>query len=156
MLKYVDAQVVFREIPDEITLAISISNCPNNCDGCHSPHLKDDIGEPLNIEALHTMLFENKGITCICFMGGNSDMMYLETLCKYIKDNFPEIKTAWYSGRYEITYSLLDVLDYWKAGPYIKEKGGLDNPNTNQRLYKVKDRNREDITFKFWKNETKD
>ena len=28
MLKYVDSKVVFAEIPDEITLAINISNCP--------------------------------------------------------------------------------------------------------------------------------
>jgi anaerobic ribonucleoside-triphosphate reductase activating protein len=156
MFKYVEAQVVFREIPDEITLAISISNCPNNCEGCHSPHLKDDIGEPLNIEALHTMLFENKGITCICFMGGDFDIEYLGTLCKYIKDNFLEIKTAWYSGRSKINNLLLENLDYWKTGPYMKEKGGLDNPNTNQRLYKITNNKTEDITFKFWKNETKD
>lgn len=38
-MKYSDAQVVFAEVPDEITLAISISGCPNRCPGCHSQHL---------------------------------------------------------------------------------------------------------------------
>ena len=30
---------------------------------------------------------------------------------------------------------LNDGLDYIKIGPYIKELGGLDNPNTNQKFY---------------------
>lgn len=47
MLKYVDARVVFQEIPDEITLAINISNCPCHCKGCHSQYLAEDIGKPL-------------------------------------------------------------------------------------------------------------
>lgn len=45
MLKYVDARVVFQEIPDEITLAINISNCPCHCKGCHSQYLAEDIGK---------------------------------------------------------------------------------------------------------------
>ena len=41
MLKYVDTKVVFAEVPDEVTLAINISNCPCHCDGCHSEYLAD-------------------------------------------------------------------------------------------------------------------
>ena len=55
MLKYVDTQVVFREIPNEITLAINISNCPFKCEECHSPYLREDIGKPLDIEAIDTL-----------------------------------------------------------------------------------------------------
>ena len=47
MIKYTDTQIVFSEIPDEITLAINISNCQNNCPGCHSPYLKQNIGKEL-------------------------------------------------------------------------------------------------------------
>ena len=47
MVKYVNTEVVFEEIPDEITLAINVSNCPNQCPGCHSPYLREDIGEDL-------------------------------------------------------------------------------------------------------------
>lgn len=32
MVKYTDIQVTFREIPDEITLCINISGCPNHCE----------------------------------------------------------------------------------------------------------------------------
>ena len=37
MLKYAGYDIVFQEIPDEVTLAISLTNCPNRCPGCHSP-----------------------------------------------------------------------------------------------------------------------
>lgn len=39
MLKYVDTAIVFSEIPDEVTLAINISGCPNKCKNCHSQYL---------------------------------------------------------------------------------------------------------------------
>ena len=59
MLKYVDSKVVFSEVPDEITLAISISNCPGTCKGCHSPWLREDIGESLTVIALYELLEKN-------------------------------------------------------------------------------------------------
>ena len=45
MIKYKTdtVQVVFEEIPDEVTLAIEITNCPGMCVGCHSPWLRGDI-----------------------------------------------------------------------------------------------------------------
>ena len=53
MLKYVDTKVTFSEVPDEISLCISISNCPNHCKGCHSPYLAEDIGKPLIYKDTH-------------------------------------------------------------------------------------------------------
>ena len=50
MLRYVDYDIVFQEIPDEVTLAINLSNCPNRCKGCHSPHLLENVGESLTEE----------------------------------------------------------------------------------------------------------
>ena len=44
IMKYVNESVVFAEIPDEVTLAINISNCPCRCPGCHSKFLWGDIG----------------------------------------------------------------------------------------------------------------
>ena len=40
MLKYAGYDIVFQEIPDEVTLALNLSGCPNGCPGCHSPHLQ--------------------------------------------------------------------------------------------------------------------
>ena len=40
--------------------------------------------------------------------------------------------------------------DYIKIGPYIAERGGLDSPTTNQRMYKKQpDGHWEDITSAF-------
>ena len=47
-MKYTTTEIVMREFPDEITLAINISGCPNLCEGCHSPELRRDIGQPLD------------------------------------------------------------------------------------------------------------
>ena len=47
MLKYTNTDIVFQEIPDEVTLAVNLSGCPCRCPGCHSPQLWGDIGEPL-------------------------------------------------------------------------------------------------------------
>ena len=44
MLKYVNTDIVFQEIPDEVTLAVNISNCPCRCPGCHSEYLWEDVG----------------------------------------------------------------------------------------------------------------
>ena len=52
MLRFVNYDLVFQEIPDEVTLALNISNCPNRCDGCHSPYLMEDVGAILGENAL--------------------------------------------------------------------------------------------------------
>ena len=66
-------------------------------------------------------------------------------------NNYPNIKTAWYTGLSEIPNINLDYFDYIKIGAYIKDLGGLKSPTTNQRLYKIEDKKLEDITYKFWK-----
>ena len=71
MLKYFNSQVTFAEIPDEVTLCINITNCPCHCKGCHSPYLADNIGLPLDLENLCNLIDTNKGITCVCIMGGD-------------------------------------------------------------------------------------
>lgn len=163
MLKYTDTQVTFREIPDEVTLCINISGCPIRCPDCHSKELWEDIGEELTEEKLYSLIEENKGITCVCFMGGIQDYAALDRL--FLEVHKKHLKTALYSGENIIPWFI--ELDYIKIGPYIKERGGLDNPNTNQRFFK-KVRHAtftndghcsfvlsgwEDITYKFWKND---
>ena len=139
-MKYVDTAVVFSEIPDEITLAINISECPIKCPDCHSKYLWDNIGKPLNAEAVEILIKNNEGISCICFMGGDADVPYVMSLFSYIRQSHPELKTAWYSGQKldELpTKSDLSVLDFLKTGPYDKNRGPLSSINTNQRFYKI-------------------
>lgn len=46
-LKYVESAVTLEEVPNEISLTISISNCQFRCHSCHSAYLQQDIGRPL-------------------------------------------------------------------------------------------------------------
>ena len=75
MLKYVPelTDTVIEEIPDRVTLAIEISNCRGNCPGCHSPFLKDDIGEELTPTVIDKLVKDNYGINCILFL--NKDII---------------------------------------------------------------------------------
>ena len=155
MLKYVDTKVVFAEIPDEITLAINISGCPCNCKGCHSSYLAKDIGEPLDLQHLTNLIDSNKGISCVCIMGGDANPSEVDDIAQDIKEYYPELKVGWYSGRQELSKNIeLGNFDYIKLGPYIEEFGPLNSKTTNQRFYKVSDGELVDITSKFWKHET--
>lgn len=138
MLKYVDTKVVFQEVPNEITLAIDISNCPCHCEGCHSPYLADDIGEPLDLQHLTDLIDSNRGISCVCIMGGDANPSEVDDIAQDIKEYYPELKIAWYSGKQELSKDInLENFDYVKLGPYIKDKGPLNSPTTNQRFYKI-------------------
>lgn len=152
MLKYVDTKIVFQEIPDEVTLAINISNCPCQCKGCHSSYLAQDIGEPLDLQHLTNLIDTNKGITCVCIMGGNANPSEVDDIAQDIKEYYPELKVAWYSGRQELDKEInLKWLDFLKLGPYIEELGPLNSKTTNQRFYKVVNNKLIDITSVFWK-----
>lgn len=158
MLKYHSTYIGFREIPDEISLCINITNCPNNCKGCHSPWLLEDVGTPLTYTELKKLIYNNDGITCVCFMGGDREYWEVVRLVKLINEDYPKLKTAWYSGKDRDTKEFIGILNYIKLGPYIIEKGPLDFVSTNQRLYALhKFPNKAeltlDITERFWKND---
>ena len=162
MLKYVNTDVVFQEIPNETTLAINISNCPCHCKGCHSSYLAEDIGIELTAHSLLELLKKNKGITCVAMMGGDSEPQEVEYFSELVR-NIAGLRYAWYSGRQELPKNIdISKFNYIKLGPYIEELGGLKSPTTNQRLYEVKMCKEldekgnpiyglEDITEVFWK-----
>ena len=147
MLKVASFDIVFQEIPGEVTLALNLSNCPCHCPGCHSPHLAEDIGEPLTVELLDGLMARyGSMITCVAFMGGDSDPDEVARWAEYVRP----LKTAWYSGRTSFPRNPR-ALDYLKLGPYIESLGGLKSPNTNQHLYKRVGDEWQDITSSFWK-----
>ena len=147
MLKVASFDIVFQEIPGEVTLALNFSNCPCHCPGCHSPHLAEDIGEPLNESLLDGLLARyGSMITCVAFMGGDAAPDEVARWAEYVRP----LKTAWYSGRTSFPREPR-VLDYLKLGPYIESLGGLKSPTTNQRLYKRVGDEWQDITSVFWK-----
>lgn len=140
MLKYVNYDIVFQEIPDEVTLAVNLSGCPVGCPGCHSSFLKGDVGDELSSAVLDRLLEKyGRDITCLCFMGGDGAPQEVAALAAYLKEKtLGRLKTGWYSGRQELPEGVdPSVFDYVKLGPYVQEKGGLGSSTTNQRLYKV-------------------
>lgn len=150
-MKYTDTLIGFIEFPDEVSLCINISNCPFRCFKCHSPELWNDIGKELTFNELDSLISNNNGITCVGFMGG--DPKDVNSRAFHIHMNYPNLKVGWYYGGTEIPDDIeMEWFNYIKLGRYIEKLGGLDNSNTNQRLFEVIDNSLKDITYKFWKN----
>ncbi len=139
MLKIYSYDIVCQEVPDEVTLALNISGCPNHCPGCHSPWLWEDEGEAMTEELMTGLIGKYcNAITCVCFMGGDANSQQIEEAARWIKTGYPNLKTAWYSGKPDTPPGFdIKVLDYIKLGPYIEALGGLKSPTTNQAIYKI-------------------
>ncbi len=140
MLRYHSYNIVFQEVPGEVTLAINLSNCPNGCKGCHSPHLQENTGDELTEKVIESLLVKyGDAITCVCFMGGDVEPQQVQHFAGYIKQKANmQLKTAWYSGKSKLPENFAYAnFDFLKLGPYVKALGGLDLPTTNQRFYRV-------------------
>lgn len=154
MLKYLYISELFREVPGEITLGISISGCLIRCKGCHSRELWEDVGTPLTLDELKRLLEEHKGITCLCLFGGEADIDSLIELFMYAHK---KVRTAWYCGLDRIPKNklgILQYLDYVKIGHFDIDLGGLDSLTTNQKFYAVMQTGFQsnkliDLTYKF-------
>ena len=155
MLKYLNTQVTFAEVPDEITLCINITGCKNGCKNCHSSYLAQDIGTELTFNEIRKLIKKNSGISCVALMGGDAEPDKVNVLASFIINHYSSIKIAWYSGRQELSKDIeLSNFDFIKLGPYKEEFGPLNSRTTNQRFYKVSDGELINITSKFWKHET--
>jgi anaerobic ribonucleoside-triphosphate reductase activating protein len=153
MLKYLNSDVVFQEVPDEVALAVNLSGCPCRCPGCHSPYLWGDVGEPLTTRALDRLIADcHSNITCLALMGGDADPAAVNSLMHHIRNNHKRLHTAWYSGRSLLSPAAdLNNFDYIKLGPYLAHLGPLNSKHTNQRFYRVDDGRLVDITSRFWR-----
>ena len=149
MIKYVNSMVTFEELPTEVTLSLSISNCQNRCPGCHSSELRKDIGTELTDDILDKLIQENDGVSCVLFLGEGNDKNRIIELARRVKQH-NLLKVALYSGRDEVEDKLWNEFDYIKIGRYIQKLGPLNNPTTNQRLYQIKGNKHIDITNRFW------
>lgn len=143
--------ITFSELPTEISYAIVVKGCPNNCEGCHSVHNKnyDEFEDNFTLDDLKKIIDSNKNkVSCILFLGGewNYDLINYLSLAK-----LNGLKTCLYTGldTFE-NKDILSELDYIKIGSYNKDLGGLNNPTTNQRLYEVVNgKIDKDITYRF-------
>ena len=143
MLKYLYYKEIFKEVPGEITLGISISGCQIRCKGCHSRDLWENKGTPLTPQCLE-LLLKNR----------EHD---IDTLTELFMYAHKRVNTAWYCGLDILPKNhlgILEYLDYLKLGRYDMDLGPLNESTTNQRLYKVShpDNKLTDITSTFWKD----
>ena len=126
---------MLQEVPDEISLALSISGCDLGCNGCHSSETwVKTYGEELTDEILHNLLLKHKHISCVLIYDGVHDVVRLKELLEIIKTY--KLKTAMYTGLEYLEPGVVKLLDYYKLGKYNKDLGGLASPITNQSLYK--------------------
>ena len=156
-MKYTGYTLSFQEVPGESSLAISISNCPFACSGCHSAYLRTDVGEVLTKQVLIELLSKYKSAhtneyitSCIVFLGGNQHYHEFIELTNFVHSL--NLKVCLYTGA-ELSFvdpAIIAVCDYIKVGPYIESLGALSSRTTNQRMYTLPDYT--DITNKFWEN----
>lgn len=154
-MKYTTCTIVLQEVPGEVSLAFSISNCPLRCLYCHSPQLRTDIGTPLTVDQLQAELDSCRSphtgmytVTCVLFFGGDQHEPELLTLLEYCRKQ--NLRTCLYTGHTDVSNSLKSQLDYLKVGPYVDYLGALDKSTTNQRFYRLSDN--ADLTHLFWSN----
>lgn len=141
-------------MPGEVSLALNITGCPHSCEGCHSPHLREEEGEWLNEENLLTLLHQyGDEVTCVCFMGGDAEPQEVARCSRMVKAcSQGRLKTAWYSGSDQWHAAAQEgCFDYVKIGSYRADLGALTDSRTNQRFYRLHEGQKEDLTHLFWK-----
>lgn len=148
MIKYVPelTDVVMKEVPDRVTLAVEIPNCQGSCPGCHSSFLKLDLGKELTEAEADRLVEDNFGVNCFLFLGEGNDHEALMKLAAHLRTAHPKLELALYSGRQEVEEEIYEAFDFVKVGPYVEALGPLSEASTNQRMYY----HREDITSRFW------
>ena len=125
-LKYLGYTISFQEVPNEISLVFNISGCPYKCKGCHSTYLWEYKGNYLSKD-IESVFNKYLGMfTCVCFMGGDINLVELKDLLKLCKSK--GIKTCIYTGTDDINIfkDCMKYLDYIKYGSY-KEELKCDN-----------------------------
>jgi anaerobic ribonucleoside-triphosphate reductase activating protein len=136
MLYYTAEQVVWQEVPGEVSLAYTISGCQLGCKGCHSADSWDPKqGRPLSPEHFQQRLQDYQGlISCVLFLGGEwaaPALLKLLTLSKTAG-----LKRCLYTGLElaELSPSIRSELTFVKTGRWFAGRGGLQSPTTNQRF----------------------
>lgn len=135
-LTFTTEQIVWQEVPNEVSLAFLVAGCPLSCKGCHSTDSwKVGQGNPLTLDYLCHRLDKYNGLlTCVLFMGGEWQADTLSSLLQLVQAK--GLRTCLYTGleQEDVPQKLLPYLTYLKTGRWIAERGGLDSPHTNQRF----------------------
>jgi anaerobic ribonucleoside-triphosphate reductase activating protein len=97
-LRYSSYDVVLQEIPNEVSLAFTITGCQLACIGCHSEYLWDKKnGDELTDEKFERIVKKYNGlISSVLFMGGEWESSELISKLRISKSL--GLKTALYTG----------------------------------------------------------
>ena len=138
-LNFTREQIVWQEVPGEVSLAFLFSGCPLRCKGCHSADSwKGCLGTELTAEYLQSRLERYRGlISCVLFMGGEWLPEKLLPLLAQVRE--AGLNTCLYTGLEQdelecTSIAIIPQLTYLKTGRWKMELGGLDSPHTNQRF----------------------
>ncbi|AVJ54926.1 anaerobic ribonucleoside-triphosphate reductase activating protein [Idiomarina sp. OT37-5b] len=147
LFRYCSEEVVFQEVPGEVSLAYTMTGCPVGCKGCHSADTwAVGSGLELTLDYLAQQLNRYQGfITCLAFMGGEWRPEMLKACLKLARRR--GIKTCLYTGYDNVSIQLREHLDFLKTGPWVKELGGLDSPTTNQKFYDLRNQQVLNVAF---------
>lgn len=153
MLYYTEFGLSPYEVVGEQSICIYVSGCRNNCRNCHYPALQlPDHGELLHAHFADIIALYGDQASCVCFLGeGRGLSEERNELVSYAEYAHSKgLKVCLYCGRDTVIEAWMSQFDYVKLGSYREERGSLDMPTTNQRMYrKNSDGCYEDITALF-------
>lgn len=136
MLHFTAEQIVWQEVPGEVSLAYTFSGCQLGCKGCHSADSWDPKqGEPLNPKHFRQRLLDYQGlISCVLFLGGEWAELELLQLLDITKG--AGLKRCLYTGLElaELSPAIRAELTFVKTGRWQADRGGLQSVTTNQQF----------------------
>lgn len=161
-LPVVNITVSLNEIPDHVAVAIEIGNCTRRCKGCHSEWCRTKLpyNQWMDLEVLMAKVnaLVKNGADAIVLMGGTTNNIPMNHLVEAINILSLYAPVGLYSGASFSSniHSYLKKhakLRWLKTGGFIQERGGLDNPLTNQQFFIKTEKGWLDITSVFQRKE---
>lgn len=137
MFNTLSPQILFQEVPDEVSLGFTVMGCPLRCKGCHSKDTwSEEGGSPLTTATFTHYLLQYDGyISCVVFFGGEWKANKLIEMLD-IAQEF-KLKTCLYTGLNQVSEQIKKRLTFLKTGPWLRDLGGLNQVNTNQKFIEV-------------------
>lgn len=138
--------ITFNEVPDKMAVYLELGDCFQGCKGCHSPELSKcmKLSDYTDSDDIRRWVVDqiDSGANAIVVLGGTTaSLLNTEDLIYFLRDLAQIAPVCLYSGSdFEATDKMIaDQGDctWLKTGSYKEELGGLDNPKTNQRFYKI-------------------
>jgi anaerobic ribonucleoside-triphosphate reductase activating protein len=148
VLYFSHPQITVQDVPDEISLALSISGCKLKCHGCHSAFTwNEQYGKELTDKSMLDLLYKHKHISCVLFYGGEWKSNRLLELFQIVKSK--NLKICLYTGLEfsKVPELIKDQVDYLKVGRYISNLGPINQKGSNQKIFSKKDNIFYDITY---------